>query len=72
MGFYIYAPDFSLMISAVVLGTFALGLRFFDMDTVRTVVFTAFVVQEFMRLWFIRRQGHQEPYAGRSARGILS
>ncbi len=55
----------SLVISAVILGTFALGLRFFDMDKARTMVFTAFVAQEFMRLWFIRHQGHLSALSNR-------
>jgi P-type Ca2+ transporter type 2C len=42
------------IIAAIVLGTFAIGLAAFDMETARTMTFTALVVQEYLRLLVIR------------------
>lgn len=42
--------------ATIILATFALGLRLYDLETAQTMVFTAFVVQEYLRLAVIRFQ----------------
>ena len=44
------------IITAVVLGTFALGLMLFDLETARTMVFTDFVILEYLKIVVLRRQ----------------
>ncbi len=43
-----------VLIAAIVLGTFAIGLALFDLETARTMTFTALVLQEYLRLAVIR------------------
>lgn len=45
-----------LGMAAIILGTFALGLALYDLKTAQTMTFTAFVVQEYLRLAVIRYQ----------------
>jgi P-type Ca2+ transporter type 2C len=45
-----------LVIAVVVLGIFAIGAVVWDMETARTIAFTAFVVQEYLKLAVLRRQ----------------
>jgi Ca2+-transporting ATPase len=45
----------SLVIAAVVLGSFLLGLALFDLQTARTIAFTSLVAQEFLRIAVIHR-----------------
>ena len=45
----------SLVIAAVVLASFLLGLALFDLPTARTIAFTALVAQEFLRIAVIHR-----------------
>ncbi len=47
-----------LVISAIVLATFAVGLWLFDLETARTMTFTALVAQEYLRLVVIRVHEH--------------
>jgi Ca2+-transporting ATPase len=43
-----------VLIAAIVLATFALGLALYDLETARTMTFTALVTQEYLRLVVIR------------------
>ena len=45
-----------MIMAAIILATFALTLALYDLETAQTATFTAFVVQEYLRLWVIRRQ----------------
>jgi Ca2+-transporting ATPase len=54
-----------LLISAIVLGTFAIGLALFDLETARTMTFTALVTQEYLRLVVIRLHEHASILANR-------
>ncbi len=47
-----------IVISAIVLATFAIGLWLFDLQTARTMTFTALVAQEYLRLVVIRVHEH--------------
>ncbi len=52
-----------LLISAIVLATFAIGLALFDLETARTMTFTALVTQEYLRLVVIRLHEHAPLFA---------
>ncbi len=54
-----------LLISAIVLATFAIGLALFDLETARTMTFTALVTQEYLRLVVIRLHEHAPLFANR-------
>jgi Ca2+-transporting ATPase len=54
-----------VLISAIVLATFAIGLALFDLDTARTMTFTALVTQEYLRLVVIRLHEHAPLFANR-------
>ena len=45
-----------LIMAVILLGTFFIGLRLWDLETARTMTFTGFVVQEYLRLLVIRLQ----------------
>ncbi len=47
--------------AAILLGTFFTGLWLWDLDTARTMTFTGFVVQEYLRLLVIRIQEGMPP-----------
>ena len=47
--------------TAILLGTFFLGLELWDLETARTMTFTGFVVQEYLRLLVIRIQEEMPP-----------
>jgi Ca2+-transporting ATPase len=53
------------VIAAVILGTFAIGLALFDLQTAQTMTFTAFVVQEYLRLAIIRYQERTSLFVNR-------
>jgi Ca2+-transporting ATPase len=52
-----------IVISAIVLATFAIGLALFDLETARTMTFTALVAQEYLRLVVIRVHEHSPLFA---------
>ncbi len=54
-----------IVISAIVLATFAIGLWLFDLETARTMTFTALVTQEYLRLVVIRVHEHSPLLANR-------
>lgn len=54
-----------LIMAAIILGTFALGLALFDLKTAQSMTFTAFVVQEYMKLAVIRYQEGTSLFANR-------
>ena len=45
-----------VIMALILLGTFFIGLRLWDLETARTMTFTGFVVQEYLRLVVIRVQ----------------
>ncbi|MYK35301.1 MAG: cation-transporting P-type ATPase [Chloroflexi bacterium] len=45
-----------VVITIILIATFFVGLRLWDLDTARTMTFTGFVVQEYLRLLVIRIQ----------------
>ena len=51
--------------AAILLGTFFTGLWLWDLDTARTMTFTGFVVQEYLRLLVIRIQEGMPPLTNR-------
>lgn len=53
------------VMAAVILGTFAIGLALFDLQTAQTMTFTAFVVQEYLRLAIIRYQERTSLFVNR-------
>lgn len=54
-----------ILIAAIVLGTFAAGLALYNLETARTMTFTALVVQEYLRLVVIRLHEHAPLLANR-------
>jgi Ca2+-transporting ATPase len=53
------------VMAAVILGTFAIGLALWDLETAQTMTFTAFVVQEYLRLAIIRYQERTSLFVNR-------
>jgi P-type Ca2+ transporter type 2C len=54
-----------LVMATIILGTFAIGLALFDLETAQTMTFTAFVVQEYLRLAIIRYQERTSLFVNR-------
>jgi P-type Ca2+ transporter type 2C len=53
------------VMATVILITFAIGLSLYDLETAQTMTFTAFVVQEFLRLAIIRYQERTSLFVNR-------
>ena len=53
------------IMALILLGTFFIGLRLWDLETARTMTFTGFVVQEYLRLLVIRVQEKMPPLTNR-------
>ena len=54
-----------LIMALILLGTFFIGLRLWDLETARTMTFTGFVAQEYLRLLVIRVQERMPPFTNR-------
>ncbi len=52
-----------VVVSVIVLATFGIGLALFDLQTARTMTFTALVLQEYLRLVVIRVHEHSPLFA---------
>ena len=58
--------------AAIILATFAAGLRLYDLETAQTMAFTAFVVQEYLRLAVIRFQERTSFFVNRWLIGSIA
>ncbi|NQW22459.1 MAG: cation-transporting P-type ATPase [SAR202 cluster bacterium] len=55
-GMYALILSIGVVKAGIILGSFFLGVYFYDLQTAQTMTFTAFVIQEYLRLGVIRYQ----------------
>lgn len=71
-GMYALILSIGMVTAAIILGSFFLVLHLYDLQTAQTMTFTAFVVQEYLRLGVIRHQEGSRYFSNRWLVGAVA